>query len=739
MTKDSIQLFRDMYFKEVKHPIDPNRKGTRGEYIRIILDGGIEFNTQTDFVIFDDDNEMIHIICNNDDPLSQFDWPFKIMSAPYEIVFTIESIVSKANLIDILDDSFLGDIINDKKKEFIKKWAEGTNNHKAYPMDADPYYVENPKIISNGTKIIPRDDGKVMTNVTSKASKSVKAVKDAASFVDAISNAEPGATVVLSSNIEVSDSIKIDKPISIVGSGKTIISSNRLTFEVTADAEISNINVESTAKNGRCLDIEAAGVNVKLNNVHFNTLDNSHNQPITIRTEAIDSSLSMTNSSVQANNLGYGIIVFAKSNIELVNSSVNGYSCIYMKPNSEGSTVNLINSDIIGYSSYPGEDNRFATVIFEAGNIDVNVDADSIVSYSTVGDDIKYTIFNLASGTIDNVNIHVDGEMNGIPFYINGCDSILNNTFIVPKTYEKDFWHIGYGTESAELDCAIEHVKITDRASTVVNGVCYSTVEEAIEAAEGKPIYLTDDVVIENITFDKNTTLISDGGATINNKITIEKDANVKLEGLNIVNTDTSNTKRLIDSKSGNVTLKNCNISTGSELYNVAHFEACDNIEISGCTFSSATSTDIYNIMEFCLDYKKNNIKELKIENCKFGISRNNTISLHSFVDNAKVTITGNEFECSNNAIRVSNYTAAKNVKIYTNNNKYNDTVNNQYSGFIFFQKMNASGSDIFKDMNVYLINLYGPEGKQMKTNGTGREQVWYTYLTDDEPNVIFN
>ena len=67
MTKEKIQLFRDLYLKEVKHPIDPNRKATRGEYIRIILDGGIEFNTQTDFVIFDDDNEFLHIIyicCN---------------------------------------------------------------------------------------------------------------------------------------------------------------------------------------------------------------------------------------------------------------------------------------------------------------------------------------------------------------------------------------------------------------------------------------------------------------------------------------------------------------------------------------------------------------------------------------------------------------------------------------------------------------------------------------------------
>ena len=216
MTKEKLQLFKDMYLKPVKHRSDPNKMTTRGEYIRIILDGGIEFNTQLDFVTFDDDNELLHIICANDDPYTQYDFPFKIMSAPYEIVFVIESIVTNDNLDDILNDSFLGDVISNERKAFIREWMPSTNNavHKANPMDADPYYTQNARTEHNGTKIINRDDGiKVATNFATKASKTVKSVKTAQSFLDAIANAESGSTITLASNIELEETLKLEKPI----------------------------------------------------------------------------------------------------------------------------------------------------------------------------------------------------------------------------------------------------------------------------------------------------------------------------------------------------------------------------------------------------------------------------------------------------------------------------------------------------------------------------------------------
>ena len=79
MKKDQVMFIRDAYLKEAKRP--NGTKSTMGEYVRFALDGGIDFVTAKDLVVYDDGNELLHCICVNDNLQSQADFPVKIISS----------------------------------------------------------------------------------------------------------------------------------------------------------------------------------------------------------------------------------------------------------------------------------------------------------------------------------------------------------------------------------------------------------------------------------------------------------------------------------------------------------------------------------------------------------------------------------------------------------------------------------------------------------------------------------
>ena len=550
MTKEKLQLFKDMYLKPVKHRSDPDRMTTRGEYIRIVLDGGIEFNTQLDFVTFDDDNELLHIICANDDPYSQYDFPFKIMSAPYEIIFVIESIVTNDNLDDILNDSFLGNVISDERKAFIREWMPSTNNavHKANPMDADPYYTQNARTEHNGTKIINRDDGiKIATNFATKASKTVKSVKTAQSFLDAVANAEAGSTITLASNIELDETLKLEKPINIVGGGKTLTSSVKNAIEVYADATISGITINNTATNGRCVNTRKA-VNLELNDVSFSTTSSANNQPITIGGSENGTKITIKNSDVSAGVAGYGIICFVESDIHIENCEINGYSSIYMKEGSENSTICVERSVLAGENNHPGEGNRFGTVVFETGDIDMSVDGASTIS-STPIDDAYHTVFALINPGIDNVTITTSKftGLEGQLILINGTRSVGNNVIMVNSKYGNDILECGFNAKKDSTGMA----KIVDYSEVSVNGVAYETLADALTNAEdGATISFARDVETTDILKIEKAITLDGNGKTISGSAnkTLELYADTNISNITIVNT--SSNGRCVDTRS---------------------------------------------------------------------------------------------------------------------------------------------------------------------------------------------
>lgn len=156
MTKDQVNLLKQSYMKEAKKP--NGDKGTTGEYMKFCLDGGIDMVTSKDLVIFDDEHNLLHCICPNEDFYSQADFPVKIISSQYEMVQELETIMSQKNFEQFLEDGFISNMINDEQKEFIINWSKTIKNQAIQPMEAEPYFNTNPDITPMPTKRIERDD-----------------------------------------------------------------------------------------------------------------------------------------------------------------------------------------------------------------------------------------------------------------------------------------------------------------------------------------------------------------------------------------------------------------------------------------------------------------------------------------------------------------------------------------------------------------------------------------------------
>ena len=156
MTLEQLKLIRDSYMVEADRP--DGRKSTRGEYMKLSLDGGIDLVTSKDLVVFDDDNEIAHAVCINEDMRSQASFPVKIISSEYAMIQQVECIMSQKNFEDFLNEGFLAGTISAEKKEAMIKWTRNIRNQAQQPLEAEPYFNTNPTIIPMANSVIKRDD-----------------------------------------------------------------------------------------------------------------------------------------------------------------------------------------------------------------------------------------------------------------------------------------------------------------------------------------------------------------------------------------------------------------------------------------------------------------------------------------------------------------------------------------------------------------------------------------------------
>lgn len=145
MNLDQVKLFRDLYTKESTRP-DNGRKTTNGEYIRFCLDGGVDFVTSKDLVVYDDNNTLLHCVAKTEEFEASKVFPIKIISSDYAIIQQIETIMSKDNFLELINGDYFGGLLNDEQKKFFVNYV---NNIKIQPV-----VPKSPNLFDNDDDVV---------------------------------------------------------------------------------------------------------------------------------------------------------------------------------------------------------------------------------------------------------------------------------------------------------------------------------------------------------------------------------------------------------------------------------------------------------------------------------------------------------------------------------------------------------------------------------------------------------
>ena len=248
MNLENLKSIRDAYFSEAVRP--DGKKSTKAEYIKLSLDGGVDLVTSKDLVIFDDNSEIAHAICINEDMRSQAMFPVKIISSQYDMIQQVEAIMSQKNFEAFLDDSFISGIISNEKKEAMIKWTRAIRNQAQQPMEAEPYFDTNPTIIPMPDSVIKRV--KNYDNDNNIALESVSNVKGFIESLNKIVKADTSAVIDITEDIDMStESFIIDSnsDITIRLNGNTITSSAPTLFKISeGKLTINDGNINTTGE-----------------------------------------------------------------------------------------------------------------------------------------------------------------------------------------------------------------------------------------------------------------------------------------------------------------------------------------------------------------------------------------------------------------------------------------------------------------------------------------------------------
>ena len=142
MTKDQISLIKEIAQK------DDGTGNPLASVLSAIFNDEIMFRNTDDFVIYDDDNELIHAIkANYDNAIAGAAWPYKICTGFYGNIQFMEGLYDMKNFEKAIDQLFLNTgLIDEEKKEMIMKWASGIRNHALVPKAPGPYFPSVPQI-----------------------------------------------------------------------------------------------------------------------------------------------------------------------------------------------------------------------------------------------------------------------------------------------------------------------------------------------------------------------------------------------------------------------------------------------------------------------------------------------------------------------------------------------------------------------------------------------------------------
>jgi len=437
MDAKQIQLLKETHMQEVEK--EDGTKTTLGAYMRFCLDGGIDFVTSKDLVVFDDANNMLHCVAVNEDGKSQCNYPVKVISTDYGIVQQVESIYSQKDFEKALNSGFLKDVVSEEKRNAMLAWSRNIRNQAIQPSRPTPYYTIDPTIIPMGNTSMPRVDG--LTGTTGNSAPVIRSASSAAELTKLMSS----GSLKSGDSIVVDADVVFDEDFTFKGDGITL-RSNGATFNGVLTAEGKDINI--TGFNFACTNDEtdayaAKGTAmVKIDGTA--TITGCTFKPTGKYYNAINANGNLT---LESNNFEacednvYNLIEFSQredqkiANVEIsYNTFAKGASknnTISMFQFEDGATINILNN-IWDYAANAIRISNYSKAI---GVIINCVDNE----YKETSED-EYAGFLLAQGTEQNK------DMSGITVNLIRLVGPNGNTVTKNGTGNDQVWYT-YGTE----------------------------------------------------------------------------------------------------------------------------------------------------------------------------------------------------------------------------------------------------------------------------------------------------
>ena len=302
-------------------------------------------------------------------------------------------------------------------------WSADTTNTDRNPaafITGGTFTVEPDAAFVADNCIITNVDGKYVVSVDYAATINRDGKAEAyLTLEEAVAAAADGETITLLKDVVLSEILKIEKALTIVGAEKAdgmySITGNGKngsgtykTIEVYADLTLENVEVINNKTAGRPVDMRNDGITLNVINSKLTATSAANNQLITVGGNgkgadgvADKTVVNVSGSTLTAGVAGYGIISFNPAEINITNASVStGYNALYMKGisnslGSAGSVINVKGSTLETFNNSTNPDSgHFGLFVTEDKNITFNVDAKSILKVEAKGAVSQYIIMN---------------------------------------------------------------------------------------------------------------------------------------------------------------------------------------------------------------------------------------------------------------------------------------------------------------------------------------------------------
>lgn len=242
MTLDQVKLIRDALMQPATRP--DGRKSCIGEYLKIVIDDQTDLVTSKDCIFWDDDNKIITAVCINDDMKSQADFPIKVITAEYDKINMIESILSAVNFKTFMDNGFIK-TSEEKKKFAIENFLGSITNQAQQPMDAEPHWNTNPKTIPMHTSRIKREAVVISGAQTVREDGTIANYNSVAEALNDLHNGDV---------LTIGENVILDAPINVEPDISATINLNKHDIESSSSEPLFTVNA------GSKLEIVGSGI-----------------------------------------------------------------------------------------------------------------------------------------------------------------------------------------------------------------------------------------------------------------------------------------------------------------------------------------------------------------------------------------------------------------------------------------------------------------------------------------------